>query len=74
MALKALQVKNIKPESKDFKVSDAGGLYLHVKSNGAKYWRLAYRFNHKQKTLALGGIRKALYKKLEKKHWRRKSY
>jgi len=54
MALTALKVKNIKPESKDFKVSDAGGLYLHVKSNGAKYWRLAYRFNHKQKTLALG--------------------
>jgi integrase len=54
MALTVLQVKNIKPKSKDFKVSDAGGLYLHVKSNGAKYWRLAYRFNHKQKTLALG--------------------
>ncbi len=54
MALTVLQVKNIKPESKDFKLSDAGGLYLHVKTNGAKYWRLAYRFNQKQKTLALG--------------------
>lgn len=54
MALTLLQVKNIKPENKDFKMSDAGGLYLHIKSNGAKYWRLAYRFNHKQKTLALG--------------------
>lgn len=54
MALTVLQVKNIKPKSKDFKLSDAGGLYLLVKTNGAKYWRLAYRFNHKQKTLALG--------------------
>lgn len=54
MTLTVLQVKNLKPRSKDFKVSDAGGLYLHVKSNGSKYWRLAYRFNQKQKTLALG--------------------
>lgn len=35
------------------KHSDGGGLYLHVKSSG-KYWRLAYRFADKQKTLALG--------------------
>lgn len=54
MALTVFQVKNIKSRSKDFKLSDAGGLYLHVKTNGAKYWRLAYRFNQKQKTLALG--------------------
>jgi integrase len=54
MTLTVLKVKNIKPQSKDFKISDAGGLYLHVRSNGAKYWRLAYRFNQKQKTLALG--------------------
>lgn len=54
MALTVLQVKNIKSGSKDFKLSDACGLYLHVKTNGAKYWRLAYRFNQKQKTLALG--------------------
>ncbi len=35
------------------KHSDAQGLYLHVKEAG-KYWRLAYRFGGKQKTLALG--------------------
>lgn len=35
------------------KHSDAYGLYLHVKSAG-KYWRMAYRFAGKQKTLALG--------------------
>lgn len=54
MALTVLQVNNVKPKDKDFKLSDADGLYLHVKPNGAKYWRLAYRFNKKQKTLALG--------------------
>ena len=35
------------------KHSDGGGLYLHVMAAG-RYWRLAYRFNKKQKTLALG--------------------
>jgi integrase len=35
------------------KYTDGLGLYLHVKESG-KYWRLAYRFNDKQKTLALG--------------------
>lgn len=36
-----------------FKISDGGGLYLLVKSSG-RYWKLAYRFDGKQKALALG--------------------
>lgn len=35
------------------KHSDGGGLYLHVTAPG-KYWRMNYRMNGKQKTLALG--------------------
>ncbi|VUZ27882.1 Prophage integrase IntS [uncultured Comamonas sp.] len=35
------------------KHSDGGGLYLHVKSVG-KYWRMAYRYAGKQKSLAFG--------------------
>jgi len=35
------------------KHTDGRALYLHVKEAG-KYWRMAYRFNDKQKTLALG--------------------
>lgn len=35
------------------KHADGGGLYLHVLAAG-KYWRLAYRFDGKQKVLALG--------------------
>jgi hypothetical protein len=34
--------------------SDGGGLYLEVTPNGARYWRLAYRFAGKQKLLAIG--------------------
>lgn len=35
------------------KHTDGGGMYLHVVATG-KYWRMAYRFAGKQKTLALG--------------------
>ncbi|MDY0270176.1 tyrosine-type recombinase/integrase [Trichloromonas sp.] len=52
--LSDMQVKRLKPREKDYKVSDGGGLFLLVKSTGGKLWRLAYRFNGKQKTLALG--------------------
>jgi hypothetical protein len=52
--LSALQVKNAKPKEKPYKLSDGRGLNLEVRQNGSKYWRLSYRFNGKQKTLALG--------------------
>jgi len=35
-------------------LSDGGGLQLWVSPDGAKRWRLAYRFNEAQKTLAIG--------------------
>jgi integrase len=35
-------------------MSDGEGLFLLVKPNGSKLWRLAYRFGGKQKGLALG--------------------
>jgi len=36
------------------KMADGVGLYLEINKNGSRYWRLAYRFGGKQKTLALG--------------------
>ncbi len=54
MALTAIQAKSAKASDKSFKLSDGGGLFLLVQPNGARYWRLAYRFAGKQKTLALG--------------------
>ena len=54
MALSDLQVKNTKAADKPVKLSDGGGLFIQIMPNGSKYWRLAYRFDAKQKTLALG--------------------
>jgi integrase len=54
MALSDIQIKQAKPEAKDSWLSDEKGLRLLIKPNGSKYWRLKYRFDNKQKTLALG--------------------
>jgi integrase len=55
MALTDTFVKNAKSNGAPTgtKHTDGGGLYLLVKDAG-KYWRMAYRFDGKQKTLALG--------------------
>ena len=37
---------------------DGGGLYLEVSPAGGKLWRLKYRFNGREKRLALGLIPK----------------
>ena len=47
-------VKKAVPKTKQFKLSDGGGLYLLVHSNGSKYWRFDFRFNGKQKSSSLG--------------------
>ena len=52
--LTAVAVKNAKAADKPYKLADGGGMFLLVDSKGGKYWRLAYRFAGKQKTLALG--------------------
>ena len=52
--LSAIAVKSAKPKDKPYKLGDGGGLYLLVNPNGSRYWRLKYRFNSKEKVLALG--------------------
>ncbi|HCB8400004.1 TPA: DUF4102 domain-containing protein, partial [Escherichia coli] len=52
MALTARQVETARPKEKDYKLSDERGLYLLVKTTGARYWRLKYRIAGKEKKLA----------------------
>ena len=54
MPLTELAFRNAKPRDRLFKLSDGGGLQLWVTPDGAKRWRLAYRYAGKQKLLALG--------------------
>ena len=54
MALTDIKVRTAKPTDKQYKLTDGGGMHLLVHPNGSKYWRLQYRFDGKQKMLALG--------------------
>ncbi len=54
MPLSDVKVRNAKPDSKPYKLTDGDGMYLHVTPEGGKYWRLKYRFVGKEKLLALG--------------------
>jgi hypothetical protein len=53
MALTDIKIKKEKPRDKAFKLFDEEGLYLLVTTKGAKYWRLKYHLNGKEKILAL---------------------
>lgn len=54
MKLTDAKLRALKPAGKTQKLSDGGGLYVHLSPAGGKLWRLFYRFAGKQKTLALG--------------------
>ena len=47
-------VKNAKSRDKPYKLYDKNGLFILIKSENHKYWRLKYRFAGKEKLLALG--------------------
>jgi integrase len=46
--------RHLKPAEKDYKRSDEGGLFMLVTTTGSKLWRFAYRYDDKQKLLAIG--------------------
>jgi hypothetical protein len=52
--LTARSIAAFRPAEKPYKRSDGKGLYIDVRPDGAKYWRMAYRYRRKQKLLALG--------------------
>jgi len=54
MALSDVKVRTAKPEAKAYKLTDGDGMVLLVHPNGSKYWRLRYRFDGREKMLALG--------------------
>jgi len=54
MALTDPKIRQAKPKDKDYKLSDAKGMFLLVTKKGAKYWRLKYRIGGKEKLLSIG--------------------
>ncbi|KAB2873966.1 MAG: DUF4102 domain-containing protein, partial [Pseudorhodoplanes sp.] len=54
MKLSDFAIRKAKPEARPYKLSDGWGLYVLVQPNGAKLWRLKYRFSGKEKLLSFG--------------------
>ena len=54
MSLTDIKIRNSKAKAKPYKLADEKGLYLLIMPEGAKYWRLKYRFMGKERALALG--------------------
>lgn len=55
MALTDVAIKKLKAEGKPIKVADEKGLFLLVKPTGAKLWHWKYRFQGREKLMAIGG-------------------
>lgn len=54
MPLTTSELERLKPRDKDYAISDSKGLRAIVTNKGSIYWRFNYRFEGKQKTLAVG--------------------
>ena len=64
-----LEVRRAAPREKTYRISDGRGMYLEIAPTGGKYWRLKYRFNAREKRLALG-----VYPDVTLAHARRKCH
>ncbi|MBR1602185.1 MAG: tyrosine-type recombinase/integrase [Synergistaceae bacterium] len=54
MALTELGIKSAKPRDKEYMLGDGHGLWLLVKPDGKKYWRLRYWIGDKERKISLG--------------------
>jgi integrase len=54
MALTDVAIRNAKPRSKPYKMGDALGLFVLIQPSGGKLWRFKYRFDGREKKLAIG--------------------
>lgn len=52
--LKDVSIRTAKPKEKDYRLNDGNGLYIIIKTKGAKWWRYDYTINKTRKTLSLG--------------------
>jgi hypothetical protein len=54
MALTDTEARKSRPTTKPYKLADSGGLFLAVMLAGGKLWRWKYRFEGREKLMALG--------------------
>ena len=54
MKLTDAKCKNAPVKEKTYRLFDGRGLFLEIRKNGSKYWRMKYRYLGKEKLLAIG--------------------
>lgn len=74
MPLTDTNVRSVKAGEKPRKISDGGGLHLLVNPTGSKLWRMAYRFEGRQKLLSFGAYPAVSLRIPERKGMKRKRY
>jgi hypothetical protein len=63
------EIDNAKPRAKKYKLADSGGLCLLIAPSGAKLWRWRYRFDGKEKMMALGEYPLVSLKEARERHF-----
>ena len=54
MPLTDVEIRSAKATEKPRKLFDGGGLFLRIETKGSKLWRMAFRYDGKEKTLSFG--------------------
>ncbi|MFH2073991.1 MAG: integrase arm-type DNA-binding domain-containing protein [Pseudomonadota bacterium] len=54
MPLTDSEIEGFEPREQSYKRSDGHALYIFIRPNGSKLWRMNYHFEGKQKTLSFG--------------------
>ncbi len=67
MPLTDLKVRSLKPEDKPRRYTEGGNLFVEVRPSGSKLRRYAYKFDGKQKLMALGSYPEVSLAKARKK-------
>jgi hypothetical protein len=62
------EIETAKPNGKPYKLVDGGGLCLLIAPSGAKLWRWRYRFDGKEKMMALGEYPLVTLKEARERH------
>lgn len=54
MALRELEARHASPRSRDYKLADGESLYLFVRANGSKLWRMKCHYDGREELLSFG--------------------
>lgn len=54
MSLSEFAIRAAKPRERPNRLADSGGLHLLVQPDGSRLWRMKYRVDGKEKSLAFG--------------------